>query len=48
MMPSSSRFLIASSLTFGISRVISSTPALGVAHLQLELLDVDRGEACLP
>ena len=45
MMPSSSRFLSASSPTLGISRVISSRPRLVSRTWQLELLDVDRGEA---
>ena len=44
MMPDSSRSLRASSPTFGMSRVISSLPELGVPGDALELLDVDRGE----
>jgi 2-keto-3-deoxy-galactonokinase len=47
MMPASSRSLRASSPTFGMSRVISSLPELGVAGDALELLDVDRGEEVL-
>ena len=43
-MPDSSRSLSASSPTFGMSRVISSRPELGVAGDALELLDVHRGE----
>ena len=33
--------------TFGMSRVISSAPELGVAGVDLVLLDVDRGERVL-
>jgi hypothetical protein len=43
-MPASSRFFSASSDTFGMSRVISSGPKLGVARHHLEFFDVDRGE----
>ena len=43
--PDSSRsFRSASSPTFGMSRVISSRPELGIPGDALELLDVDRGE----
>ena len=44
MMPRSSRSASTSSETFGMSRVISSGPELGVAGVDLVLLDVDRGE----
>ena len=47
MMPLSSRSRSADSLTFGMSRVISSGPELRVAGLDLELLDVDRGVVVL-
>ena len=43
-MPASSRLRRASSPTLGMSRVISSGPSLVSRAIDLELLDVDRGE----
>ena len=44
MIPFSSRFFVASSLTLGISLVSSSRPRFVSPYLERVLVDVDRGE----